>query len=243
VKDPIATGSRPEMPKLLSVLVGCYGNFPHYSLRAVDSVLNNCHSRDEFNVLVGCNECSHEVLLALRSHFDEGRIELLVESRENINKDPMMRVLIHLCRTPYILWLDDDSHVLAGWDEHILKFIKTHDPFDVAGHTLIWKNRSLQHKAFLRTRTWYHSRAREKTPIKYPHGGLFVARTEFLRKHDYPDRNMVQYLDDTLLGELCQQQEGKLINTGTCFNIRSRVRIGDGIRRGSGEGIDGWKKD
>jgi hypothetical protein len=183
------------------------------------------------------------VLSALRSHLDGGRIDLLVESRANINKDPMMRVLIDLCQTPYILWLDDDSHFRAGWDEHILEFIKAHDPFDVAGHILIWKNRGLRHKAFLRTRNWYHSRAREKTPIKYPHGAFFIARTEFVRKHDFPDRNMVKHLDDTLLGELCQQQEGRLINTGTCFNIRSRVRIGNGHTRGTGEGIDGWKKD
>ena len=108
----------------LTVLVGCYGGWPEYSIRAVESLLSHCIARERLDVFVGCNECSAEILTVFREYLDGGRIEGLVECRRNINKDPMMRVLLELCETEYVVWLDDDSHVLPGWDVKLMRGVR-----------------------------------------------------------------------------------------------------------------------
>jgi Glycosyl transferase family 2 len=233
--------SQPSSPLRLSVLVGCYGNWPGYSLRAVESLIHHSTFRERLDIYVGCNESSAEILAVLRQHLDAGRIHALVESRRNINKDPMMRVLLDLCETEYMLWLDDDSHVQPGWDEHLFRFIETQRPFDVAGHVFFISNRSPDYANFLRTRPWYVSREREVEPIWFATGGLFMARAAWLRRHDFPDRAMVKKQDDILLGDLLQQQGGVLKDFATAPGLQERIRISDGQRRGSGEGSDGWR--
>ena len=33
-------------------------------------------------------------------------------------------VLIEIATTPYVLWMDDDSHVLPDWDRELLRFLR-----------------------------------------------------------------------------------------------------------------------
>jgi GT2 family glycosyltransferase len=225
----------------ISVLIGCYGAWPQYSIRAVESVLNHSHRREALDVYVGCNETSPEILAAFRKHLDEERIEALVESRRNINKDPMMRVLLEMCQTEYALWMDDDSHVLPGWDEKIIQYIDRNRPFDAAGDVHFIRKRSPDLAEFLRKRPWYKSREFEREPIFFPVGGMFLARVDWLRKHQFPDPAMLKKLDDVLLGELIAQQNGILHNFAFDRPLMERLRINDAPRRGTGEGADGWK--
>ena len=63
-------------------------------------------------------------------------------------------------------------------------------------------------------------------------GGLFLARTAFLRRHDFPDRGMTKALDDVLLGELVQQVGGRVAYLPA--ELQSVARVSDGHRRGEG---------
>ena len=225
----------------LSVMVGCYGGWPQYSIRAVESLLSHCVARERLDVFVGCNECSPEILTVFRKYLDGGRIEGLVECRRNINKDPMMRVLLELCETEYVVWLDDDSHVLPGWDVELMRFIEEQGPLDVAGHVFFIAKRSAEYVEFLRGRPWYVGAEREREPVWFATGGLFVARAAWLREHDFPDRAMVKKQDDILLGDLIMQQGGVLRDFGRDREVMDRIRISDGQRRGFGEGADGWR--
>ena len=65
----------------LTALVGCYGGWPEYSIRAVESLLSHCVARERLDVFVGCNECSPEILAVFRKYLDGGRIEGLVEGK------------------------------------------------------------------------------------------------------------------------------------------------------------------
>jgi hypothetical protein len=226
--------------QLLSVLVGCYGNHPEYSMRAVESVVNHATDRSAFKVYVGCNACCPQTVAALRSLLDRGGIDALAESPGNINKDPMMRVLLEFATTPYVLWMDDDSHVLPGWDTELLRFIRASHPFDVAGHVFFISNHSPPLRDFLRKRPWFVSEERVSEPIWFATGGFFVASAAFLRIHHFPDRAMIKRADDVLLGDLLQQQKGVLRDFGKDRAIMDRIRISDGNRRGAGEGADGW---
>jgi hypothetical protein len=226
-----------------SVLVGCYGAYPQYSLRAVGSVLEQCQQRERFELLVGCNEVASETAAQVQDWYASGLIDALVLSRANRNKDPMMRVLIEMAQTPWILWLDDDSHLLEGWDEHLEAFLSASEAFDAAGH-VFYMHKWPEYAGFLRQRPWFDGEEsflepshREKT--WFATGGLFLARTAFLRRHNFPDRGMVKRFDDLLLGDLVSQQHGRLVQFPP--ELMDRIRISDGDRRGSGEGSDGWR--
>ena len=102
-----------------------------------------------------------------------------------------------------------------------------------------------EYKGFLKQRPWW--RSEEAYPNDdwrkrswFATGGLWLARTAFLRQHNFPDRGMVKKMDDLLLGDLTAQQGGRLFDFGH-HEIMKFVRISDGNRRGSGEGSDGWK--
>ena len=231
--------------KLLSVEIGCYGDFPQYSLRAVRSVIEHCVHRHDFDVHVGLNRCCRETVLEVRNLIDAERIESVIECRENINKDPMMRLMIERIQTPYMLWLDDDSHVLPGWDETLLAFIRQRHPFEAAGH-VFFSGRSPEYQQFLRQRPWWkgeehYLESGHREIVWFATGGFFVANVAFLREVNFPDRAMVKKQDDLLLGDCISQNRGRLIDFGQNREIMDRIRISDGNRRGEGEGTDGWR--
>lgn len=228
--------------KQLSILLGCYGNYSHYSLRAIEGILSEAGVREQCDVHVGCNECSPTTLDALRRLANEGRIETLIESRPNLNKDPMMRLLLAVTETPYLLWMDDDSWLKPGWLEVFTRFIEQSAPLDVAGAIhCAW--RWPEYDAFLRHRPWWRDEARiphdQVDKVLFPLGGMFLSRTEFLRKNNFPDRGMVKRLDDVLLGDLVNQTGGHMIPLSE--EVWQHIVISDGERRGFGEGDDGWR--
>ncbi|HZL35879.1 MAG TPA: hypothetical protein VFC78_11255 [Tepidisphaeraceae bacterium] len=98
------------MSKRFDVLVGCYGDYPQYSLRCLDSIAQGA-DRAGFGLRVGCSACGERTLVSVRQRYDEGHIDTLIESKRNINKDPMMRLLVEAAAAPYVLWFDDDTHV------------------------------------------------------------------------------------------------------------------------------------
>lgn len=217
----------------LSILINCYGDYPEYSLRAVRSVVNN--SRIIPQLHVGCCDCGSDTIHALRESYDRGEITTLIESSQNINKDPMMRLLIERTQTEYFIWMDDDSHVLAGWDDAFRKFMSQR--FDVAGEICLIQ-RDDEYQRFMESRVWYTGINFDDKQVIFPTGGFWAARTEFVRKHGFPDREMVKKQDDMLLGDLVIQQKATMVMLSQ--DVLDRIKISDGDRRGTGEGEDGW---
>ncbi|HVK08971.1 MAG TPA: glycosyltransferase [Gemmataceae bacterium] len=222
--------------KAFTVLIGCYGDFPDYSVRALRSVLDHAGPR-LFEVLVGCNACGPATLRAARAALDAGDVAALVESRANRNKDPMMRALVGLVRTKYLLWMDDDSHFTdPRWPERVTAFLGA-ARFDVAGH-VFYMHRSPEYRAFLRERPWWVGEDHYKDEdhrdrVWFATGGLWMARTAFLRAHDFPDPAMTKMHDDLLLGDLVSQKQGTLIHFPD--DLMAVLKISDGDRRGTGE--------
>ncbi len=235
--------------KQLSVLIGCYGNYPHLSLRAVGSVLEEAGVKEVCDIHVGANECCHATLSELRRGMDDGLIDTLIESRHNLNKDPMMRLLIEVTETPYLLWMDDDSWLKPGWAPAFERFLEEEEslsekPLDVAGSVCVM-NRWDGYTDIVRARPWWRGEERipehQKEQAAFPQGGLVLARTAFLRAHNFPDRGMVKRLDDALLGDLIHQAGGRMAHFTP--DIWSFITISDGPRRGFGEGEDGFRHD
>ena len=126
----------------ISVLIGCYGNFSREGISRcapVESVVQR-DEREQIEVHVGCNACGARTIARLRELLDAGDIDTLIESRRNLNKDPMMRLLVDLSRAPYVLWMDDDSHLLPGWASPFLEFLGKQKPFTTlrGAHGFYW---------------------------------------------------------------------------------------------------------
>ena len=227
--------------KKFSVLVCCYGDYPEYSIRCVSSILN-CQNRDNFDLHVGCNACGKETLSYLRKKVDTDEIHSFIDMKTNINKDPMLRLLIEKVKTPYILYLDDDSHMISNdWDNIFNDFIDK-NTFDCAGK-IYYMGKNQEYKDFVKNRKWFrgekfYSKEAHKEEACFATGGMFLVKTSILTTHDFPDKDMVKKSDDLLLGDLISQQGYKLIPFSN--DIEKIIKISDGDRRGVGEGKDGW---
>ena len=77
-------------------------------------------------------------------------------------------------------------------------------------------------------RPWYVGAEREREPVWFATGGLFVARVAWLREHDFPDRAMVKKQDDILLGkvsELLSPLPMRCVGTEICDYTSCRKRV------------------
>jgi predicted O-methyltransferase YrrM len=219
-------------PATVSVLIGCYGDYPQYSLRAVRSVVQpNRH----YAIHVGGADCGATTAAGLQKHFADGEIDSLFLTRQNINKER--------ADTEYVLWMDDDSHFThPDWATRLQQFI-AHHTFDVAGH-VFFVHSGDDYRRFRNARPWWRGEQHFLAPDHatrtwFPTGGLFLARTAYLREHDFPDRLMVKRMDDILLGDMISQTHGKLVTFS--HELLQSMIISDGNRRGSGESVADWK--
>lgn len=218
--------------KLFSVVLVAYGDFSAYSTRALDSLARTPSLGNLCEVHVGCNACCPETLAVVRKYRDAGLITTVIESRRNIHKDPMLRLLRETVRTPYILMMDDDSYAKSGWAEALVQFIRREDPFDLAG----WVHqfpRSDRYRTMVQSRPWWRGDAyvpdEQKTWIRMCVGGLCLARTELLLRHDFPDRDMVIEFDDVMLSDLVYHIGGRLCAMPD--DLLAHFVINDGDRR------------
>lgn len=224
--------------KPLTILIGCYGDFPSYSIRALSSIASGKDVRRYCDVVIGLNQCCGQTITAARGMVEAGLADAVIECRSNLNKDPMMRNLIALSKTTYVMWLDDDSHFVDMiWPEAMSRFIEREHPFDAAGQTARWgPRRDLDPKYmnFMRARPWWRTDSHQPQDLRewvpFVVGGLFLARTAFLREHNFPDQGMTKAMDDVALGELMHQVGGRMV--GLPPDVLHMMRISDGHRRG-----------
>jgi hypothetical protein len=238
--EVVVSNNRAALTAGYSVLIGCYGDYPQYSLRAVKSAATPDRKH---SIHVGCNICCAETVATLQDMFKNGEIDSLFLSNHNINKDPMMRLLIDRADTDYVIWLDDDSHFTnTAWPTFFDEFV-ANESFDVAGH-VFYSHPHAEYVKFREARPWWRGNEYfiEEEHVRttwFPTGGLFMARTAYLREHDFPDRLMIKKMDDILLGDMASQTHGKLINFSGA--IMSAISISDGNRRGEGEQDSDWR--
>ena len=222
--------------RLFSVLLVCFGNHPQYASRVINSFAQAGNLCGLGDVFVGCNACCQETLTLVRRSVDAGLITSSIESTRNLHKDPMLRTMLELVTTPYVVVMDDDSYLNAGWAEALTEFIRDEDPIDVAGAIYLWP-RSQEYQRVVEKRPWWRGSQyipeSQRQTFHFCTGGCFLARTAFLREHDYPDRGMVIQFDDALLADLVYQVGGKL--RAFPDSVLSRVVINDGKRRWTSE--------
>jgi hypothetical protein len=215
----------------LSVLTNFYGDHPNLAHRLLTQI---ARPDRPYRLLIGLSECCQETVEAAR----QAAPDVLLECRANANKDPTMRVLLDLVTTPFILWLDDDVVLLDGWADAVADFLATtHGEFDVAGYARTFE-RGAHYIRFLKQRPWYTGRPLQNVSV-FPQGSVWMARTDYLLAHNYPDRAMIKKLDDVLLGDMLWQTDGRFAEFPDA--LKALAPRAATARRGTGEDDDGWK--
>lgn len=219
---------------MFDVLVCCYGEYPEIAKRCLNSIIDL--SSQNLNIHVGLNECGHDTKNYCRNLLDDAKITTLIDSRINLNKDPMMRKLIDCVSSEYFLWLDDDSYITEkNWDLKVIDHI-SHNDFDISGFPHVSNRYAYgEYQRFLESKKWYKHifpHPNDKPRCDFPVGGAWLAKTEYLRNYDYPDRHMIKKCDDMLLGDMLYQTNGKFC---TLFGWDSVFKVNQNTRRGFGE--------
>jgi hypothetical protein len=221
---------------MFDILICAYGDHFGISKRCIDSVLNL--TAQPVNIHIGLNKCGSDTKNYCRQLLDNQKISTIIDSNINMNKDPMMRKLIDCVQNEYFLWLDDDSYVNEKfWDLKVREFIK--DNFDVAGfphvsNRLAWPYNNPPYYEYLKNRPWFNGIIKkDENNCVFPVGGCWLAKTEYLRKHNFPDRGMHlrwhQHRDDMLMGDMIKETEAKW---KTLFGWQSIFMVNQAERRG-----------
>ena len=229
------------MGELFTICVLLYGDFPKLADRCLRSITRAVPAAD-LNLRVCMNAAAPRVSDWVRSWVPEENVR---EYPENPGKYPVMRDLLYGARpisTPYMIWFDDDSYLSPeteyrdgkGWLSLVEQAMATADLLGSV-YTIPWQGRQ---REFVRRQPWYAG----KNPgavshIRFVTGGWWTARTDVLRRFDYPWKDLGHNGGDAMLGELCRQQGLRIraFREGVRINADDAGRESAAPRRGRSE--------
>ena len=90
----------------------------------IESILKNTH--EPFDLLVFDNGSSPEMVSYLQSRYNEGAIDYLILSRENIGKLNALNIIFKAAPGEIVAYTDDDVFHLPGWLKAHLDIIDTY---------------------------------------------------------------------------------------------------------------------
>lgn len=183
----------------------------HFKL--AQRVLNGpmrCLAKRNVAFRFGCNsvglETSTFILQEIETHFQN---TLLVYSKDNMLKYPMMRSMFHSppIRAPITMWFDHDSYLepdldADDWLDRILKHLN--GSCDILGS--VQKSKlSDEQVSWAATQSWFNKDA-DNTYFSYPIGSWWAIKTDLLRRFDWPAPEFQQKNGDLVLGALARHQ-------------------------------------
>lgn len=192
--------------------------------------------REKCNIFVGCNEVAPTTADELRELYNEGAIDLLVVSKDNICKEGMAQIFMQYVDTPYIIFIDDDTHFHGD----VLTEIEEEIAYDTEGIVAEWGRvagfvpvgKVTQQSTFgtsigiedVRKQAWFTGKP--LYGVQAIAGGFAVARTEALKQVDYPSNEFAIYAEDIILG-MGLYQQGWAVRNAPVFWDRDKVSFGD----------------
>jgi hypothetical protein len=222
--------------RLATICILTYGDYLPYFSRCLESILGTT-PHDAIELRIGINQApvsSHYALGQLCPDNEvvdhvsltdgvqrfgwttpTGMPVLMWQSPVNLYKEPMARRMFHdlPLQTEYVVWLDDDSHVDAGWWEALLPQMEQR--VDYIGQRW-WVDYLPGQQEMIRAQSWYRgvpfAQRKGRVGISFMTGGFIAVRAACLREANFPDtqtrwkgRGLQQYGGDTLLGEIAHQ--------------------------------------
>ena len=223
-----------------TVCVLLYGDYPALAAQCLEPLMRMVEM-DLIDLRIGVNEISAATDQVLR---DTGAWEcVMVREEVNAKKYPVMRKLFSwkekAISTPYTMWFDDDSYIREGTD--ISKWLGVVKAFmhnwDMIGwiHTQGLEGNQAE---WMKVQPWYTGASNALIHpghrVRFATGGWWTARTDILRKFDWPLKDLLHRGGDVMLGELCRQQNFRL------GQFKDGVEINTEKKRGFDSRPIGW---
>jgi GT2 family glycosyltransferase len=235
MRQPLATLA-PSVAFPVTICVLCYGPHSALAARFLESLYRHTDP-SLFLLWAGLNE----VEPATHRLFDEysrrfGNSELFTEPK-NIFKNPLMRRMFyeHPLTSRWTIWCDDDTHFTRpDWLQRLALKIEHSPNVAVWGwvHVLWRRDRAIL--KWIRQAPWYGGvpflrgtdlDGKPATEFRFAPGAFWAARTDVLRRLDWPDSRLVHANEDFLFGEALRQNGARI------GNFRHGVAVNDAPRR------------
>lgn len=204
-----------------------------------------------YNLIVGANAVGQATGSYLKQLQSTGDIDHLIESRENLNKCPMMRQMFDQVDTELIWWFDDDSYISnsGAFDRWCGIVDRASDRTVIFGRLSVCDHPDAfapgmpDVVGFVRSAPWYRGLpppswklgGRGEMNYKgrgtgdgrwvFMTGGCWLMRTRAVRDLDWPDPRLVMLGEDVFLGEAIRQQGWGMEdvpNLGVAINAEPR---------------------
>lgn len=212
---------------MFSICTMTYGDYPDLIGRTLDSLKavilgdqqSDAHVTD---VRIGLNEVSDSSLhrvMDWAGHVGRYCPVFVYHPTDNANvgKYPLMRRMFQeepsvFKESKFVMWLDDDSYFDLGessqdWWEHVNRCLEDHTLVGLIHHI---RSRGNQH-AGIKEQPWYNGHPVERAhKFRFATGAWWAAHSSFLEKWDYPFTEVYHNGGDSILGELCRQQEASI---------------------------------
>lgn len=201
----------------ITVCVLCYGDHPELARRILSSLLARTE-RYAIRLRIGLNAIGKETEAILQRLLPQFDAPVVIRSETNLYKAAMMRRLFHdqPIVTDWTLWFDDDSFVFRpDWLSMLSCESRLRPRIDMWGLCLEIKAGELHHK-FVQDAPWYrgidlpNGNRDGEYRFRFVAGGFWAIRTKWIYSLDWPDRRLLHFGDDYILGEALRQNGGRI---------------------------------
>ena len=208
---------------MFNICTVTYGDYPELIGRTLESIkvsipLESCVK----DIRIGLNEvsdASFQYVMDWAAHFGRCCPVFVYRPVGNVNvgKYPLMRRMFQeeptvFSESEFVMWLDDDSYFdlsesLQDWWNHVSCCLQEHTVVGLIHHI---RSRGNQHLG-IKEQPWYTGKSIDgRHRFRFATGAWWAARSSFLEKWDYPFSEIHHNGGDSILGELCRQQEASI---------------------------------
>ena len=208
---------------MFSVCTVTYGDYPELIRRTLESIKVNIPPESYVkDIRIGLNEvsdASFQYVMDWASYIGHYYPVFIYHPVGNVNvgKYPLMRRMFQeeptvFSAAEFVMWLDDDSYFdlqepLQDWWDHVRSCLQEHT---VVGLIHYMRHRGNQHLG-IKEQPWYTGKAIDRGyQFRFATGAWWAAQSSFLEKWDYPFLEVYHNGGDSILGELCRQQEATI---------------------------------
>lgn len=215
----------------VTICVLCYGDYPELAHRVLTSLLLHTPGKD-FQLRVGLNAVSSATSRMVDRLLPQFKQASVVRSEVNLYKSGMMRRLFYdePIKTPWTIWFDDDSHVFReDWLTVLGCESRLRPELGMWGRRLFIRA-GYACKNFIFNASWYHGLVLLPhedigwSKLSFIAGGYWAIRTRWLYQLDWPDKRLIHFGDDYMLGEALRQNGVRLgeATSGVAINQSAR---------------------
>ena len=204
-----------------------FGDYTALACRCISSItkaLRNCNLPVELRVTL--NACVPATIETVTGAIQAwGGPAVIYKSEVNRFKYPIMRKMLYdpvrLLASPYVMWFDDDSYLNdppADWWDRLNGVM---EKADIVGGLYKMPFQGQQAEA-IKHQPWFKGKpVTNGSRFLFITGGWWCGRYAILKQWDYPWLALKHNGGDSMLGELCRQQDYRLRQFNQCVKINA----------------------